>query len=56
MERSRLGIDTARGGMRLFAKLRPFFLGLIFGEFTCATMWTLLAIFFDVPVPAFPWP
>jgi hypothetical protein len=44
------------GGMRLFAKLRPFFLGLIFGEFTCATMWTLLAIFFDVPVPAFPWP
>jgi uncharacterized protein DUF6785/uncharacterized protein DUF6784 len=44
------------GGMRLFARLRPFFLGLIFGEFTCATMWTLLAIFFDVPVPTFPWP
>jgi hypothetical protein len=44
------------GGMRLFAKFRPFFLGLIFGEFTCATMWTLLAIFFDVPVPTFPWP
>jgi Family of unknown function (DUF6785)/Domain of unknown function (DUF6784) len=44
------------GGMRLFTKLRPFFLGLIFGEFTCATMWTLLAIFFDIPVPAFPWP
>ena len=44
------------GGMRLFARVRPFFLGLIFGEFTCATMWTLLAIFFDLPVPAFPWP
>src|SRR5207248_7945593 len=44
------------GGMRLFARVRPFFLGLIFGEFSCATMWTLLAIFFNVPVPAFPWP
>lgn len=44
------------GGMRLYTRLRPCFLGLIFGEFTCATMWTLLAIFFQVPVPAFPWP
>jgi hypothetical protein len=44
------------GGMRLFARVRPFFLGLVFGEFTSATMWTLLAIFFDLPVPAFPWP
>jgi hypothetical protein len=44
------------GGMPLFARLRPFFLGLIFGEFSCATLWTLLAIFFNVPVPAFPWP
>lgn len=44
------------GGMRLFTKPRPFFLGLIFGEFTCATMGTVLAIFFDIPVPAFPWP
>jgi hypothetical protein len=44
------------GGMRFYARVRPFFLGLVFGEFTCATMWTLLAIFFNVPVPTFPWP
>jgi hypothetical protein len=44
------------GGMQLYARFRPFFLGLIFGEFSCATMWTVLAIFFDVPVPTFPWP
>jgi hypothetical protein len=44
------------GGMRLYARVRPLFLGLIFGEFSCATMWTLLSIFFNTPVPSFPWP
>jgi hypothetical protein len=44
------------GGMRLYATVRPFFLGMIFGEFTLATIWTLISIVWDTPVPAFPWP
>ena len=44
------------GGMRLYARTRPFFLGLIFGEFTSAVFWTLLAAFWDFPAPFFPWP
>ena len=44
------------GGMRLYAAARPFFLGMIFGEFTLATLWTLISIVWDTPVPAFPWP
>jgi hypothetical protein len=44
------------GGMRLYATVRPFFLGMIFGEFTLATIWTLISILWDTPVPSFPWP
>jgi hypothetical protein len=44
------------GGMRLYAAARPFFLGMIFGEFTLATLWTLISIIWDTPVPTFPWP
>jgi len=44
------------GGMRLYVRIRPFFLGLIFGEFTSAVFWTLLAAFWDFPAPFFPWP
>jgi len=44
------------GGMRLFIRVRPFFLGLVFGEFTAAVAWTLIAAIFHVPAPAFPWP
>jgi hypothetical protein len=44
------------GGMRLYAAVRPFFLGMIFGEFTLATIWTLISILWDTPVPFFPWP
>jgi hypothetical protein len=44
------------GGMRLYAAARPFFLGMIFGEFTLATIWTLISIGWDTPVPTFPWP
>ncbi len=44
------------GGMRLYAKARPFFLGMIFGEFTSAVLWTLLAAFWDLRAPFFPWP
>jgi hypothetical protein len=44
------------GGMRLYARIRPLFLGLIFGEFTAAVFWTLIAMFTDIPAPFFPWP
>jgi hypothetical protein len=44
------------GGRRLYAAARPFFLGMIFGEFTLATVWTLISILWDTPVPSFPWP
>ncbi len=44
------------GGMRLFAKARPFFLGMVLGEFTMAVLWTIPSIFYRTPTPAFPWP
>jgi hypothetical protein len=44
------------GGMRLYARARPLFLGMIFGEFTSAVFWTLMAVFFEIPAPFFPWP
>jgi hypothetical protein len=44
------------GGMRTFRMLRPFFLGLIFGEFLAACMWSLIAWFWQLPTPTFPWP
>ncbi|GIV19709.1 MAG: hypothetical protein KatS3mg023_1460 [Armatimonadota bacterium] len=44
------------GGMRTFRLLRPFFLGLIFGEFLAACMWSLIAWFWQLPTPTFPWP
>ena len=44
------------GGMRLFVRVRPFFLGFVFGEFTAAVVWTLIAAGFHVPAPEFPWP
>jgi hypothetical protein len=44
------------GGMKLYAKIRPLFLGLIFGEFTSAVMWTLIAAIWNLSAPFFPWP
>ena len=44
------------GGMRFFVKVRPLFLGMVFGEFAAAVVWTLIAAVFSVPAPAFPWP
>jgi hypothetical protein len=43
------------GGMRLYAAARPLFLGLIFGEFAAAGLWTLLASIWRIPTPTFPW-
>lgn len=44
------------GGMRLYARLRPAFLGMVLGEFTMAVLWTTPSIFWRTPTPAFPWP
>ncbi len=44
------------GGMKLYARVRPLFLGLIFGEFTSAVFWTLLAAIWNIGAPFFPWP
>jgi len=44
------------GGMKLYARVRPLFLGLIFGEFTSAVFWTLLAAVWNIGAPFFPWP
>jgi hypothetical protein len=43
------------GGMRLYARLRPLFLGLIFGEFSAEMMWTLITMCWNVQAPFFPW-
>jgi len=44
------------GGMKYYLFFRPFFLGMILGEFSMAVVWTVLAAAFDVPAPSFPWP
>lgn len=45
------------GGMNLYRRLRPFFLGLVLGEFTVAVLFTLPAIINRfIPTPLFPWP
>ncbi|HIE28085.1 TPA: hypothetical protein EYP66_12435 [Candidatus Poribacteria bacterium] len=44
------------GGVRLYLRIRPFFLGMIFGEFSMAVIWTLISWIFRVPAPFFPWP
>ncbi|MER3403685.1 MAG: hypothetical protein C4337_10505 [Armatimonadota bacterium] len=44
------------GGMALYRRARPFFLGMIFGEFFSAAVWALLALLFQVETPNYPWP
>ena len=43
------------GGMGFYTKARPFFLGMILGEFGMAVFFVLLNLIFHTPVPAFPW-
>jgi hypothetical protein len=43
------------GGMTVYAKIRPCFLGLVVGEFASAVFWVILYILFNIPPPAFPW-
>ncbi len=45
------------GGMKLYARARPFFLGMVLGEFTTAILFTLPALYNRfTPTPTFPWP
>lgn len=45
------------GGNRLYARVRPFFLGMVLGEFTMAILFTLPALVNRyTPTPSFPWP
>jgi len=44
------------GGMHLYSNLRPFFLGLILGEFSQAVIWATIAGIWRTPAPFFPWP
>ena len=45
------------GGMKLYARARPLFLGMVLGEFTTAVAFTVPALFNRfTPTPTFPWP
>jgi hypothetical protein len=44
------------GGMKLYARARPFFIGLMLGEFAMAVFWTLISATTGAPTPEFPWP
>jgi hypothetical protein len=43
-------------GMHAYMRLRPFFLGLILGEFFMAVLWASLGCIWRVKAPFFPWP
>jgi len=44
------------GGMKTYGNLRPFFLGLILGEFSQAVLWAGLGAIWRLRAPFFPWP
>jgi hypothetical protein len=43
------------GGMKLFIWVRPFFLGLVLGEFGMMAFLVVLNVFLGLPPPPFPW-
>lgn len=43
------------GGMQIYRTVRPFFLGLIIGEFSASIVAVLLNMAFNLAVPAFPY-
>ena len=44
------------GGMQTYMRMRPFFIGLIFGEFFMAIVWAVYAMVTRKTAPFFPWP
>ena len=43
------------GGMSFYVKARPFFLGLVLGEFGIAVIFVILNALFHITAPSFPW-
>ena len=43
-------------GVRGYRRFRPFFLGMVFGEFSMAVFWTGVSWLTKVRAPTFPWP
>ncbi|MFC1712423.1 DUF6785 family protein [Candidatus Poribacteria bacterium] len=43
------------GGVKRYIKLKPFFLGMIFGEFSMAALWVAISWLTKAPTPYFPW-
>jgi len=41
------------GGLKAYRQFTPFFLGLILGEFTIGSIWTIIGIFLNIPTYAF---
>jgi len=50
------GVIARYGGIGAYRKARPAFLGLIFGEFAMAALWTIISCIFRTQAPFFPWP
>jgi hypothetical protein len=50
------GVILRYGGMKLYTRARPLFIGMMLGEFTMAAVWTLISALTGAPVPEFPWP
>ena len=50
------GLILRYGGMRFYMKARPWFFGMILGEFGMAVVWTLVSALTGAPTPVFPWP
>ena len=44
------------GGVKVYQRWRPFFLGMILGEFTMAVFWATFSSITRKPAPFFPWP
>lgn len=49
------GLILRYGGMRYYSASRPFFVGMILGEFTMALAWTLINALTGATPPVFPW-
>jgi len=49
------GLTLRYGGMSVYRAVRPFFLGLVLGEFGMAVLCSLVNLFCHVPAPPFPW-
>ena len=49
------GLMLRYGGMRTYVAGRPFFIGMIIGEFSAALIWTLINALTGITPPVFPW-